>query len=162
MASEYEVLRLQVEVANLEPALRQALNAVEQNRRAPPPLLAVELDLDPAAPWWWRGSLATLDLDDPSLNSPANEAIVQFVGAGVPDRLSDEEVEAWVASRSEVRQLEITETLRLAELRAEQANWFPEISLFGTYQVAAQQNGIRSSSVGTRRSGSPPGPWGST
>ena len=137
LASEYEVLRLRVEVANLEPVLRQALNAVEQNRR----VLAVELDLDPAAPLVVEGSLATLDLDDPALNTPANEAIVQFVGAGVPERLSDEEVEAWVASRSEVRQLEITETLRLAELRAEQANWFPEISLFGTYQVAAQQNG---------------------
>jgi outer membrane protein len=137
LASEYEVLRLRVEVANLEPVLRQALNAVERNRR----VLAVELDLDPAAPLVVEGSLATLDLDDPSLNSPANEAIVQFVGAGVPEQLSQQEVEAWVASRSELRQLEITETLRLAELRAEQANWFPEISLFGTYQVAAQQNG---------------------
>lgn len=137
LASEYEVLRLRVEVANLEPVLRQALNAVEQNRR----VLAVELDLDPAAPLVVEGSLATLDLDDPSLNTPANEAIVQFVGAGVPAQLSEEEVAAWVASRSEVRQLEITETLRLAELRAEQANWFPEISLVGNYQVAAQQNG---------------------
>lgn len=137
LASEYEVLRLRVEVANLEPVLRQALNAVEQNRR----VLAVELDMDPDAPLTVEGSLATLDLDDPALNTPANEAIVQFVGAGVPQRLSEEEVEAWVASRSEVRQLEITESLRLAELRAEQANWFPEISFFGTYQIAAQQNG---------------------
>lgn len=137
LASEYEVLRLRVEVANLEPVLRQALNAVEQNRRA----LAVELDLDPDAPLVVEGSLATLDLDDPSLNTPANEAIVQFVGAGVPEELGEAEVAAWVASRSEVRQLEITETLRLAELRAEQANWFPEISLVGNYQVAAQQNG---------------------
>lgn len=137
LASEYEVLRLQVEVANLEPVLRQALNAVEQNRR----VLAVELDLDPAAPLVVEGSLATLDFEDESRNSPANQAIVQFVGAGVPARLSDAEVEAWAASRSEIRQLELTESLRMAELRAEQANWFPEISLVGTYQVAAQQNG---------------------
>jgi len=137
LASEYEVLRLQVEVANLEPALRQALNAVEQNRR----ILAVELDLDPEAPLVVAGSLATLDLEAEALNSPENRAIVRFVGVGIPGDVDHEGLQLWVESRSEIRQLALTETLRQAELRAEQSNWFPEISLVGNYTVAAQQNG---------------------
>jgi len=40
-----------------------------------------------------------------------------------------------------VRQLSITEELRHAEMRAVQAEYLPEISLFGSYIVSAQDNG---------------------
>lgn len=137
LASEYEVLRLQVEVANLEPVLRQAENAVTRNRR----VLAVELDLDPATELVLAGSLATLDLADPSSNEPENAAIVRFAGVDPVEPDESEVLADWLEARTEVRQLELTEELRTAELRAEQSSWFPEVNLFGNYVVSAQQNG---------------------
>jgi outer membrane protein len=43
--------------------------------------------------------------------------------------------------RTEVRQLELMEGLRRAEMRAEQAEYLPRISVFGTYSINAQQSG---------------------
>lgn len=137
LASEYEVLRLQVEVANLEPVLRQAQNAVTRNGR----ILAVELDLDADDGLSLAGSLATLDLEDPGANDAENAAIVRFVGVEAVDPGEEEALSRWMEGRSEVRQLELTEQLRDAELRAERSAWFPEINLFGNYVVNAQQNG---------------------
>lgn len=139
LASEYEVLRLQVEVANLEPVLRQAMSAVSRSRRE----LAVELDLElrDEEDLVLAGSLADLDLDDPTRNRPENQELLAFVGVE-PLRTDDEEgLFRWLASSSAIRQLQATEELRSAELRAEQSSWFPEVSLFGSYQVNAQQNG---------------------
>jgi len=137
LASEYEVLRLQVEVANLEPVLRQSLNAVARSRRT----LGVLLDLDEGAVEGLElaGSLATLDPVSGGGDDPANRGILAF--AGVVERDGGEPDAEWVASRSDVRQLALTESLRLAELRAEQSFWFPEVNLFANYQVNAQQNG---------------------
>lgn len=138
LASEYEVLRLEVEVANLEPVFRQALSAVERQRRD----LAVELGLEPSALPRPAGSLATLDLENPESNAAGNRGLLLLTGieppAGVPDSMS---VEPWVDRRSDVLQLESTELLRRAEMRAQQTEWFPRLSLTGTYLVNAQQNG---------------------
>jgi outer membrane protein TolC len=40
-----------------------------------------------------------------------------------------------------VRQLELTESLRKTELRLEQVDYLPQVSLFGTYAISSQQNG---------------------
>jgi outer membrane protein TolC len=45
------------------------------------------------------------------------------------------------ANRSDLRQIALTEQLRRTELRVEQAEYLPKISLFGTYTIVAQQNG---------------------
>jgi outer membrane protein len=139
LASEYEVLRLQVEVANLEPVLRQAENAVTRNRR----VLGVELDLDLESgdQVVLAGSLATLNLADPGANDVENQALIRFAGVAPVEPDEDAVLAGWMENRSEVRQLELTAELRNAELRAEQSDWFPEVSLFGNYVVSAQQNG---------------------
>jgi outer membrane protein TolC len=128
LASSYDVLRLEVELANVEPELRRMRNRAYAARRA----LAVELgeaDLEGMA---IAGSLAAVDVDSlhaatggPESGAAARAAIVR---------------EALVR-RSELRQLELTEALRTAELRAEQSEYLPQISLFGTYSIAAQQSG---------------------
>lgn len=136
LVSEYDVLRLEVELANLEPNLRRALNAVVQARRQ----LAVELDLDEAETLRVAGSLAEMDLADPGANSADNRTILEFGGVN-PAVDPSELVAAALASRSDLRQLELTEDLRRTELRLEQVEYFPTVNVFGSYTINAQQNG---------------------
>lgn len=139
IAELYDVLRLEVELANLEPNLRRAENRRSTARRT----IAAELALDPEARIEVAGELAEMDLDRPGDNSPANRDILAFVGATVDN---DTDVADFVrrgrAVRSDIRQLELTESLRETEMRIEQADYLPSVFAFGTYGLAAQQNGI--------------------
>ena len=135
LSSEYDVLRLEVELANLEPNLRRASNSIAQARR----MLAVELDRTDADKIVLVGSLATMEFDDPDANSADNRAILAFGGteAADPDAL----VQLALGARSDLRQLQFTEDLRRTELRVEQVAYFPTLNFFGSYNIAAQQNG---------------------
>ncbi len=139
LASEYDVLRLEVELANLEPNLRRARNAVRQGRRQ----IAVELDLAPegAENLTLAGSLATIDLDDPAANSAENRELLAFTGTEVEPGGEPGAVLDQLDRRSDVRQLELTESLRKTEMRLEQVEYLPRVSFFGTYAINAQQNG---------------------
>jgi len=134
LASEYDVLRLRVEVANLEPNLRRAYNASLQARRQ----IAVELDISDQESLEVTGSLAEMDLEDLAANTPANREILAFTGfqGDVSDalRLAGE-------LRSDVRQLELNEDLRRSEMKLEQVSYLPEVTLFGNYIINAQDNG---------------------
>jgi len=136
LVQAYDVLRLEVERANLEPNLGRA----RQRRTAARRTLASELDMDPEAEFDVAGSLADMNLTDIGANSPANREILEFAG-GSADVDVAAAVARSVADRSDLRQLEITEDLRQAELRIEQAGYLPSIFAFGTYGLAAQQNG---------------------
>ncbi len=138
LASDYDLLRLQVELANLVPNVRRTENSVNQARRQ----LAVELNLEVLEGLSVTGSLASMDLERPEENDPANREILEM--AGLEDALAKdlgEVMEAALEGRSDLRQLDLMEKLRTAELRAEQADYFPRVSLFGNYQINAQQNG---------------------
>ena len=138
LAPEYDVLRLEVELANLEPNLRRAYNRHEEARRA----LAVELALDPSAEIDAAGSLAEFDLERFEENSPGNRDILAFHGIQAVDEAGIERfVRGGAARRSDIRQLEMTRDLRQAELRIEQVEYLPKVFAFGTYGLAAQQNG---------------------
>lgn len=142
LTSDYDVLRLEVELANLEPNLRRARNAAAQARRE----LAIQASLTDHEGLEVGGTLAEMDLDDLGSNTPANREILSFMGLDVPsaDALDDALPEVMSRAsemRSDVRQLELTEELRQTEMRAEQATYLPELSLFGSYTVAAQDNG---------------------
>lgn len=138
LAADYDVLRLEVELANLEPNLRRAANAVQQARRQ----LALELDLPESEQVTVLGSLADMNLDDPEANTPANRDVLAFTGFG---RVESEELDRAVRMaqelRSDVRQLELTESLRRTEMRLEQVEYLPRITFFGTYLISAQDNG---------------------
>lgn len=142
LASDYEVLRLEVELANLEPNLRRAGNAVLQARRE----LAILANLPDHEALEVQGSLAEMNLREMEENSPANQAVLAFAGISLtgPDE-REELLEAGLARaaemRSDLRQLELTEELRHTEMRAEQATYLPEITLFGNYIITAQDNG---------------------
>ncbi len=134
LASEYDVLRLEVELANLQPNLRRAENAALQARRQ----LAVELDISDQESLEVMGSLADMDLEDLAANTSANREVLAFTGfdGGVTDATR-------VASelRSDLRQLQFNEDLRRSEMRLEQVSYLPEVTLFGNYIINAQNNG---------------------
>ena len=138
IAADYDVLRLQVELANLVPNLRRAENAVSQARRQ----LAIELNLEELEVLQVTGSLAAMDLERIEGNNVANREILDMgrldlaLTSGI-----DEVLDLAMAGRSDLKQLELAEKLRTAEMRAEQAEYLPKISLFANYQVNAQQNG---------------------
>jgi outer membrane protein len=145
LADDYAVLRLEVELANLEPNLRRAQNAVLQARRQ----LAVLVNVADHETLEVRGSLADMDLDDMAANSRENREVLSFNGAGIvgPDEVQaalEEGLSVALTQRSDLRQLELTEELRRTEMRAEQAAYLPEITLFGNYVVSAQNNGAPS------------------
>lgn len=140
--SDYDVLRLEVELANLEPNLRRARNAVLQARRQ----LAITVNFDDHEALVVQGSLATINLNDFEANSPENRDILTFNGAqiGSPDEVQGALADGLSRAsefRSDLRQLELTEELRRTEMKAEQATYLPEISLFGSYVISAQDNG---------------------
>jgi outer membrane protein TolC len=141
LASDYEVLRLEVELANLEPNLLRAVNAVRQARRE----LGVTLSLDDPDGVAVRGSLATMDIASPMENDPANREILAFSGVDLGDEVSERDAErlvnAAVESRSDVRQLELTESLRETEVSVERMSYLPKVSVFGSYSVNSSQNG---------------------
>ena len=138
LASDYDLLRLQVELANLLPNVRRTGNATNQARRQ----LAVELNLEELEDLAVTGSLASMNLEEPDANEPANREILAM--GGLEDPLGMETgamLGVALEARSDLRQLDLMEKLRTAELRAEQADYFPRVSLFGNLSVNAQQNG---------------------
>jgi outer membrane protein TolC len=141
LSSDYDVLRLEVELANLEPNLLRAENAVRQAKRR----LAVLMDRDVSEDLTVAGELASMNLDDLSDNSEENLSVLRFSGRDAPLSTEggavQELVGTAVASRSDIQQADLTESLRHTEMRVEQMDYLPEVSLFGTYQVNASQNG---------------------
>jgi len=141
VTADYDVLRLEVELANLEPQLRRARNQARALERE----MATELDLDDGVRIRVVGDLARIDLDEPDANDAGNRALVGFMGSTPPDpddgaALNDLIQRARDGS-TELRQLGLTEELRTAELRVEQAEYLPRVSVFGSYQVHAQHDG---------------------
>ncbi len=125
LASEYDVLRLEVEVATLEPSLSRARNARREAARD----LSVTMGGDEGAELTAMGSLSEIDLADREENSAENRALLDFSGTGEG------------AGRTELRQLDMQRELVRSELRAERADYLPRIFLVGGYEVQAQQDG---------------------
>jgi outer membrane protein len=137
VASDYDVLRLEVQLANLEPRLRKSQAEISAARR----VLAAEMGLSGGEEVRVAGSLATLRLD-PSANEPANRQLLDFTGMGAgADLPVDEVLELTRRHRSDLRQLDLLRSVRTAELRAEQSEYLPRISLVGLYAMTALEDG---------------------
>jgi outer membrane protein len=134
LASEYDVLRLEVELSNLEPNVRRAQNAVRQARRN----LAVELDIPAVENMPIAGTLA-------ELGTRIRPDRIRLDSSGISPGPSGPSVDSLVAlalrQRSDIRQLELTHSLRRTELRAEQLEYAPKVNFFANYVINAQQNG---------------------
>ena len=119
LASDYDVLRLEVELANLEPSLLLARNARDSARRR----LGLELALD-----------------DPG-RLRLSEGASLLAGESASVLPEGDLVQTALAHRSDVRQLEQTAELSRKQVRIEQVEYLPKLSLFATWDVQAQQDG---------------------
>ena len=119
LASDYDVLRLEVELANLEPKLLEARNARASARRR----LGLELALEEPVRLRLAES-ATLTSSDPGPGLPAGDL-----------------VRTALAHRSDVLQLRLAAELGRRQVRLEQVEYLPKLSLFATWDVQAQQDG---------------------
>lgn len=138
LASEYDVLRLEVQLGNLEPNLRRA----GIDRDAAMRNLLIEMGLDPGTPIELEGQLNEVDLSDTSVNSPENVALLNVAGlATSPETDFDELLRTALVGRSDVRQLQATIAVEEVRRQVEKSEYFPKISLFSNYNVTAQQNG---------------------
>lgn len=141
LASDYDVLRLEVELANLQPQLRRAENVAARMERD----LVAELDLPSGTTIQVMGSLAQMELDDPDANSPENREILAFAGVESPATATEATIEALYdrarLSNSSLQQAGLNEELRNAELQVERAEYLPRVALFGSYDIQAQQDG---------------------
>ncbi|HEX7118427.1 MAG TPA: TolC family protein [Longimicrobiales bacterium] len=137
LASDYDVLRLEVELANLESNLRRARNSLAAATRT----LGVELGLDDPDGLEAVGSLAELAAAFPDGDAQKSAGAGP---AGWPELGSvsrDELLQLALRNRSDLRQLELTASLRETELKVERSAYLPKVSLFGTYSITAQQSG---------------------
>jgi len=141
LASDYDVLRLEVELANLEPQLRRAANEARRMERE----MVTELDLPAGTTIRPVGSLAQLRVDDPDANDPENARLIRFHGVSLPAEVSDAVVEELFlrahGENSAIQQAGLNAELRRAELQFERAEYLPRISLFGGYDIQAQHDG---------------------
>ncbi len=138
LVSEYDVLRFEVELANVEANLERAQNGVTAAERA----LLVEMGLDPDVRIAVEGQLNEVDPDALDANSVENRDLMLL--AGVP-LVQDMEVNALIgtalARRSDLRQIRGTVQLEEARLNAEKSEFFPRLTLFSNYTILAQEDG---------------------
>jgi outer membrane protein len=152
LASEYDVLRLEVELSNLEPNLRRAENAMASARRA----LAVEMGVDSVV-GALAGSLVELELppqpgreavagdgEGSAGNGSASRALMLDRWATAESLPAEEVVAVAARYRSDLRQLSLMRGLRETERRVEMSQYLPRVSLFGTWTVNAQGDGTPS------------------
>lgn len=138
LASDYDVLRLQVQLSNIRPDLRRAENAVREAER----VLAIEMGLPAVVQAGAEGDLAAIDLEDPAANVEPNRRLLAFaglddVGPGDFERLYGAALE----NRSDLEQLRLQKELEEARVKVQKSEMFPRLSAFFNYNVQAQQNG---------------------
>lgn len=138
LASDYDVLRLQVQLSNLEPNLRRARDQVRTATRQ----LAIAIGRNANDPIAVEGSLHDVDIEHPDANDPVNAALLRSAGGTELDSLDYST--AWdqaTEQRTDLRQARLNVDLQHAQLRVQIGEYFPRVSLFSNYNIAAQENG---------------------
>jgi outer membrane protein TolC len=138
LASDYDVLTLEVRLANLRPNLRRATNAAAETERE----LSVQLGMEEVVPVRVVGRLHELDLAAGEANEGANRQLLQLVGyRGALEASLGELMQTARESRSDLRQARLNRELENARVRFERTSFFPKLSAFFNYSLSAQENG---------------------
>jgi len=137
-ASDYDVLRLEVEFANISANLQRARNAVTAAGRT----LLVEMGLSADLPVALEGVLETLDPDSLSANTDANVEVLLLAGVpGVLEESVDNLMATAMRRRTDLVQLRSAILLEQARRQVEVAEFLPRLSLFSNYSFLAQEDG---------------------
>lgn len=132
VASEYDVLRLEVRLANLRPEIRRAENALAEAERE----LGLLVGEDGRTRVRPAGRLADLRPED----GPRPESRAAGSGArGV--RALEEGGASDLSHRADIREAAVMVELESSVLAAERAEFLPRLSAFADYSLAAQDEG---------------------
>lgn len=138
LASSYDVLRLEVRLANMRPNLKRAGNMAAVAERD----LSVEMGLDEVTPVRVAGNLHDIDLASIGSNDGANQQLLRLVGL---QNALDVSVEAMFETaqkmRSDLRQAQLNYELENARYNYEQMTRLPRINAFFNAGIIAAQNG---------------------
>ena len=138
LTSDYDVLRLEVQLANIEPNLRRAENAVQEARRD----LAIEMGLGEAASAAAFGELHQIDLARGAENSEDNVRLLAFAGVPEAAGAAYEELESVALSnRTDLQQARLQRDLEEARVKYERTQLYPSLSGFFNWGLQAQENG---------------------
>jgi outer membrane protein TolC len=138
LTSDYDVLRLEVQLANIEPNLRRAQNEVDEARR----VLAIEMGLGETASVAAFGELHQIDLSQGAVNSEDNVALLAFAGVPEASTAGYEELEAVaLTNRTDLQQARLQRDLEEARVKYERTQLFPTLSGFFSWGLQAQENG---------------------
>jgi len=117
-AAEYDFLRAEVQVASTEPVLIQAENNLELAKNALKNILAVDLKQE-------------------------IEVKGDFVFAEIPPDLVQQANSAALEKNPTIQQLALQESILQKNIDIERADFFPTLSLFGSYQWQTQDNSFQ-------------------
>lgn len=138
MASDYDVLRLEVELGNLEPQLRQARDALEAARRG----LALTMGLPVDTAFHPMGSLQDIDVAARRASTAESRSLLEVVGEPRALELGYEELLMQaLEARADLRQARLNKELSRAQVQASMSDLFPKLSGFYTFSLSAQENG---------------------
>jgi outer membrane protein TolC len=155
LTSEYDVLRFEVQLANLEPQLRRAQDGLAEAKRT----LLIAMGRPAEGPIELVGRLADVDVLEPARNTPDNAVLLALSGPTVDATALDTVYAAALATRSDVRQAHLGIAVEEARLKVERAQLFPKLSVFGAYTLTAQDPGSPSFFGGSGEYRSPSA-WG--
>jgi outer membrane protein TolC len=137
LVSSYDVLRLEVEYANVAANLQLARNAVEARLRT----LLVEMGLAPNVDIEIEGDLNGMDLDDQANNDQANAELLRLAGPAEAEVEDDQQLRELASNlRTDLRQLRSAISLEESRVSGEKSEFYPRLSFFGNYDIMAQQN----------------------
>ena len=128
-ASDDELLRLQVQLANLEANLLLARSRIAAARGA----LLLVMGADPLQAPQLQGTLSEFRLAPDAINSPANADLLAVSGAGALAAAGTEQLlHIAMTSRSDLRQLRAVHALGELQVKVQQAAYLPTIRAFGS------------------------------
>lgn len=137
LTSEYDVLRFEVQLANLEPQLRRALDGLAEAKRA----LLIAMGRPADGDIEVVGRLSDVNVLEPARNTPDNAALLALAGPLLDSAALDSAYATALAARSDVRQATLGMAVEEARVNVERAQLFPTVSLFGAYNYYAQDPG---------------------
>ncbi|MDZ7717973.1 MAG: TolC family protein [Balneolaceae bacterium] len=138
LIEEYDVLRLEVQLANQKPQLKDAQLAVEEAHRNLKEVMALPLDM----PLEIVGSLSEYRINNPSEDGNKNENIYNLVKATPLPMLSEEEaLDVMRGKRGDLRVLDVQQSLKDREIRAIKSRFLPTITADYNLQWTAAQPG---------------------
>lgn len=138
LIEEYDVLRLEVQLANQEPQLKDAQLAVEEAHRNLKEVMAMPMDM----PLEVVGSLSQYKINDPEAGNGINEDLYEIVRATPLPVLSEEEaLDVMREKRGDLRVLDAQESLKDREIKAIKSRFLPTLTADYNLQWTAAQPG---------------------